>query len=145
EFITATATDPANNTSEFSAALAATSSAQGSGCPAPTVPIGANFVVHPAFDKGKLSTGGGPAGNTFTTSITYNDFDCPGDTGETIRPSAGLCGGSNDSITQFPGDPVSNVPAAPNSLYVNGNNTFPVGGPAPYQPLIAWRQTVTGL
>src|SRR5262249_55610279 len=32
-----------------------------------------------------------------------------------------------------------------NSLYVNGNNTFPVGGPAPYQPLIAWRQTVTGL
>nr|MCU0352206.1 Ig-like domain-containing protein [Cytophagales bacterium] len=41
------------------------------------------------------------------------------------------------SQVPFPGDPAFGVPATPNFLYANGNDT---GG-----PYVAWRQTVTGL
>src|SRR5262249_5658068 len=98
---------------------------------------GPNFVVHGAFDLGKSSTGGGPAGNGFTTSYSYNDFDGPSDNVDTIRTTPGLGGGTSVAVTQFPGDPVAGVAAATNSLYANGNGT---GGPA-----ILWRQTVSGL
>jgi Peptidase family C25/Concanavalin A-like lectin/glucanases superfamily/Domain of unknown function (DUF2341) len=109
----------------------------GVGCAVESVPVGPNHVLHGTLDLGKLGTGGGPAGNNFTTSIAYTDFDCPGDTGETIRTTTGLCGGTNTSITQFPGDPSFGFASTTNSLYGNGNGT---GGPS-----ILWRQTVNGL
>jgi hypothetical protein len=116
----------------------------GTGCPAGTAPSGTNFVQHGNLDKGKLSGGGGPAGNNFTTSATYNDWHCPGDTQATITipPYPDACGGNGVAVTQFPGDPHYGVAAATNSLYVNGNNLW--AGP-PHGPYIAWRQTVTGL
>jgi Peptidase family C25/Concanavalin A-like lectin/glucanases superfamily/Domain of unknown function (DUF2341) len=109
----------------------------GSGCAVGSVPAGPNYVLHGAFDLGKISTGGGPAGNNFTSSVPYNDWDCPGDTGQTIRTTSGFCGGTNTWLSQFPGDPAAGVAAASNSLYQNGNST---GGPA-----ILWRQTANGL
>ncbi|HXK09782.1 MAG TPA: hypothetical protein VMT70_09075, partial [Vicinamibacteria bacterium] len=142
EYVTATATNPANSTSEFSASVVATAVnlvTVGTGCTGGKVPTGANFVVHGAFDGGAT-----PAANNFTTSV-WNGGICPNDTGETIRTTTGNCGGLNVAITQFPGDPAAGIAGTPDSLYANGNNTFPVGGPAPYQPYLVWRQTVTGL
>jgi hypothetical protein len=141
ERVTSTATNPANSTSEFSANAVATLAnitTVGTGCTGGTVPTGPNFVVHGAFDGGAT-----PALNNFTTSV-WSGANCPGDTGETIK-TTGFCGGTLDLITQFPGDPGFGIPGASNSLYANGNDTYPVGGPPPYQPYLVWRQTVTGL
>ena len=111
--------------------------AVGAGCPAGTAPTGPNKVFKGDFDLGDVEPAGGPTGNGFTTSVPYTDFDCPGDTEETIRTTTGACAGVSVAITQFPGDPPLGIAAAPNSLYFNGNGT---GGPA-----VAWRQTVAGL
>jgi len=111
----------------------------GVGCSAGTYPTGTNFVKHGIFDGGTT-----PAANNFTTGATWDGMDaCPGDTGITIRTVTGLCGGNNDSLTQFPGDASAGVPATTNSLYTNGNNMWPPG--PPYAPNLYWRQTVTGL
>ena len=106
----------------------------GAGCAVGTQPSGPNFVAHPNFDQGAAATA---AANGFSTSATYNAFQCPGDTQATVRTSVGLCGGTAASLTQFPGDPGFGIATAVNSLYTNGNGT---GG-----PFIAWRQTVNGL
>ena len=108
--------------------------AVGSGCAVGSAPTGPNFVVHGNFDQGAAATA---AANGFSTSATYTTFQCPGDTSVTVRTSVGLCGGTNVSLSQFPGDPAFGIAAAPNSLYTNGNNT---GG-----AYISWRQTVSGL
>jgi hypothetical protein len=109
----------------------------GTGCAAGTAPTGPNFVQHGTFDMGDTEPAGGRTGNNFTTSAAYTSFDCPGDTGATVRTATGLCGGTAVWISTFPGDPRYGIAATNNSLYGNGNGT---GG-----PYIYWRQTVSGL
>ena len=108
----------------------------GSAC-AVGVPTGPNLVVHGTFDAGTADGANGFTHLNIGWSLPGGGVNCPVDTNEGISTNQHACGGINDWLSQFPGDPVFGVAGAGNSLYANGNGN--VG------PTVIWRQTVTGL